>query len=197
VYVADGYGNHRVVVADTETGAFKRLWGAYGNVPSDANIGRYNPTAPPAQQFRNPVHCADVSKDRLVYVCDRVNNRLQVFTAEGKFVKEQFFEKETLGSGSVWDVAFSRDPQQRFLFLADGMNQRISVVERDSLKVLTIFGDGGRQPGTFFGLHSIAIDSRGNLYTTETWEGKRIQRFVNKGTTGVTPGYQGVPWPSR
>jgi len=194
-YIADGYGNHRVVVIDSDTGVFKRVWGAYGNKPDDVNYGRYRPDAPPLQQFRNPVHCADVSVDRLVYVCDRVNDRLQVFTPDGKFVKEQFYEKETLGSGSVWDIAFSRDPQQKYLFLADGMNQRINVIDRQSLQVVTSFGDGGRQPGEFFGVHSIAIDSKGNLYTTETWEGKRLQKFAYKGLKPVTAGYQGVAWP--
>jgi DNA-binding beta-propeller fold protein YncE len=194
-YIADGYGNHRVVVLDTETGVFKRIWGAYGNKPDDVNYGRYRPNDPPLQQFRNPVHCADVSVDRLVYVCDRLNDRLQVFTADGKFVKEQFYEKDTLGSGSVWDIAFSKDPQQKYLFMADGMNQRIMVIDRQSLQVLTSFGDGGRQVGQFFGVHSIAIDSKGNLYTTETWEGKRLQKFAFKGIKQVTAGYQGVVRP--
>jgi DNA-binding beta-propeller fold protein YncE len=194
-YVADGYGNHRVVVLDSVTGAFKRVWGAYGNKPDDVNYGRYRPDAPPLQQFRNPVHCADVSVDRLVYVCDRVNDRLQVFTPDGTFVKEQFYEKDTLGSGSVWDIAFSKDPQQKYLFLADGMNQRITVIDRQTLQPITSFGDGGRQVGQFFGVHSIAIDSKGNLYTTETWEGKRLQKFVYKGIKPVTAGYQGVVWP--
>jgi DNA-binding beta-propeller fold protein YncE len=194
-YVADGYGNKRVAVIDTETGAFKRIWGAYGNKPDDTDLGRYRPGAPPAQQFRNPVHCADLSKDRFVYVCDRVNNRIQVFTAEGKFVKEGFVEKDTLGSGSAWDLAFSKDPQQKYLFLADGMNQRVHVLERESLQVLTSFGDGGRQPGQFFGVHSIAVDSKGNIYTTETWEGKRLQRFVFKGVAAVPNTSQGTVWP--
>lgn len=194
-YIADGYGNHRVAVLDSETGAFKRIWGAYGNKPDDVNYGRYRPDQPPLKQFRNPVHCADVSVDRFVYVCDRVNDRIQVFRPDGTFVKEQFYEKETLGSGSVWDIAFSKDPQQKYLFLADGMNQRIHVIERESLQVITSFGDGGRVPGTFFGVHSIAIDSKGNLYTTETWEGKRIQKFAYKGLASVPRGYQGVVWP--
>jgi len=194
-YIADGYGNHRVVVLDTETGVFKRIWGAYGNKPDDVNYGRYRPNDAPLQQFRNPVHCADVSVDRLVYVCDRLNDRLQVFTPDGKFVKEQFYEKDTLGSGSVWDIAFSRDPQQKYLFMADGMNQRITVVDRQSLQAITSFGDGGRQVGQFFGVHSIAIDSKGNLYTTETWEGKRLQKFAYKGIKQVTAGYQGVVRP--
>ena len=194
-YIADGYGNHRVAVLDSETGAFKRIWGAYGNKPDDVNYGRYRPDAPPLQQFRNPVHCADISVDRLVYVCDRVNNRIQVFTPDGKFVKEQFFEKDTLGSGTAWDIAFSKDAQQKYLFMADGMNQRIMVIERQSLQPITSFGDGGRQVGQFFGVHSIAIDSKGNLYTTETWEGKRLQKFVYKGIKSVTAGYQGVVRP--
>ena len=194
-YIADGYGNHRVAVLDADTGKFKRIWGAYGNVPDDVNYGRYNPSAPPLQQFRNPVHCADISHDRFVYVCDRVNDRIQVFTPDGKFVKEQFIEKETRGSGSAWDIAFSRDPQQKYIFLADGMNQRIHVLDRQSLATITSFGDGGRQPGEFFGVHSIAIDSKGNLYTTETWEGKRLQKFVYKGLGDVSSGPQGVVWP--
>jgi hypothetical protein len=196
-YVADGYGNHRVAVIDSETGTFKRIWGAYGNTPDDKDYGRYRPNDPPLQQFRNPVHCADVSVDRLVYVCDRVNDRLQVFTPEGKFVKEQFYEKDTLGSGSVWDIAFSRDPQQKYIFMADGMNQRINVIDRQTLQPITAFGDGGRGVGQFFGVHSIAIDSKGNLYTTETWEGKRLQKFAYKGIKPVTAGYQGVVRPGR
>lgn len=164
-------------------------------MPDDVNYGRYNPNAPPLQQFRNPVHCAEVSKDRFVYVCDRVNDRIQVFTPDGKVVKEQFYEKETLGSGSTWDLAFFRDPAQQYMFLVDGMNQRIHVIERQSLKVLTSFGDGGRQPGQFFGVHSIAIDSRGNIYTTETWEGKRIQKFTFKGVGAVSATPQGTVWP--
>jgi hypothetical protein len=194
-YVADGYGNHRVVVLNSETGEFKRLWGAYGNTPDDKDYGRYRPNDPPLQQFRNPVHCADLSVDNFVYVCDRLNDRLQVFTKDGKFVKEQFYDKETLGSGSTWDIAFSKDPQQKYIFMADGMNQRIDVIERESLQLLTSFGDGGRQVGQFFGVHSIAIDSKGNLYTTETWEGKRLQKFVYKGIKSVAAGYQGVVRP--
>lgn len=195
-YVADGYGNKRVVVMDADTGAFKYIWGAYGNPPSDEDTGRYRPNAPPPQQFRNPVHCADLSVDRMVYVCDRLNDRLQVFTPEGKFIKEGFIEKETLGSGSAWDIAFSKDAQQKYIFLADGMNQRVHVLDRQSLAVVTSFGDGGRQPGQFYGVHSIAIDSKGNLYTTETWEGKRLQKFVYKGIAAVPSTGQGTTWPS-
>ena len=194
-YISDGYGNHRVIVIDAETGAFKRMWGAYGNRPSDENFGRYNPSAPPVQQFRNPVHCAMLARDNLLYVCDRVNDRIQVFTPEGKYIKEQFIAKNTLGAGSAWDIAFSKDPQQRFIYLSDGQNQKVYILERQSLQLLTSFGDGGRQPGQFFGAHSIATDSRGNIYTTETYEGKRVQRFMYKGLAAVPKENQGVVWP--
>jgi len=194
-YVADGYGNKRVAVIDADTGTFKRYWGAYGNKPDDANLGPYDPEAPLAKQFRNPVHCAEVSSDGLVYVCDRANNRIQVFQRDGTFVKEVVIAKNTRGDGAVWDIAFSRDPRQTFLFVADGRNERIHVVKRESLELLTSFGDGGRQPGQFFGVHSIATDSRGNIYTSETYEGKRLQKFVYKGLGPVTSKDQGTLWP--
>ena len=195
VFLADGYLNKRVAVLDAATGQMKRFWGAYGKPPTDADPGPYDPAAPAPQQFRNPVHCADVANDGLVYVCDRVNDRIQVFKQDGTYVNEVFLARNTKASGSTWDVAFSRDPQQRFLFVADGMNNRVYIVQRDTLQLLTSFGDGGRQPGQFYGLHSIATDSQGNIYTTETWEGKRLQKFVNKGLAPVTAPHQGTVWP--
>jgi DNA-binding beta-propeller fold protein YncE len=195
VYVSDGYLNKRVAVLDMDTGEFKRYWGAYGNKPDDTDLGRYDPKAPPAQQFRNPVHCADPSSDGFVYVCDRPNDRLQVFKKDGTFVKETFIEKETLGDGSVWDIAFSKDPQQKYIYIADGKNQKVYVLDRQSLDILTSFGDGGRQPGQFFAVHSIATDSKGNIYTTETYEGKRVQKFVFKGVGPVKEKDQGTVWP--
>ncbi|HWW86515.1 MAG TPA: hypothetical protein VNZ26_23135 [Vicinamibacterales bacterium] len=195
VYVADGYGNHRVIVYDAETGKYKRHWGAYGHKPEDVDLGRYDPNAPPPQQFRNPVHCAELSSDRLLYVCDRVNDRIQVFKPDGTFVKETFINKETLGSGSAWDIAFSKDPQQKFIYLADGENDRVHILDRDSLEMLTTFGEGGRQPGEFYGVHSIATDSKGNIFTTETYRGQRVQKFVYKGLAPITKKDQGVVWP--
>ena len=112
-------------------------------------------------------------------------------------MKEAFFAKNTLGSGSTWDLAFSRDPEQRYIFLADGQNNRVRIILRATLEELTAFGDGGRQPGQFYGVHSIATDSKGNLYTTETYEGKRLQKFVYKGVGTVPRGDQGVLWPKR
>ena len=195
VYVADGYGNHRVIVYDADAGKYKRHWGAYGHKPEDTDLGPYNPDAPPAQQFRNPVHCADLSNDRLLYVCDRVNDRIQVFKTDGTFVKEGFIAKRTLGSGSAWDIAFSKDPKQTYIYLADGENDRIHILLRDTLEVLTTFGEGGRQPGEFYGPHSIATDSKGNIYVTETYRGQRVQKFVYKGLGPITKEDQGVLWP--
>jgi DNA-binding beta-propeller fold protein YncE len=196
-YIADGYLNKRVAVIDADTGKMKRYWGAYGNKPDDTNLGPYDPKAPPAQQFRNPVHCIEKSVDNLVYVCDRQNDRLQVFRPDGTFVKEQFYAKNTKGAGAVWDIVFSKDPQQRYIMLADGQNERVRVIVRETLEEITSFGDGGRQPGQFYGVHSIASDSKGNLYTTETYEGKRVQKFNYKGIGSVPLGYQGVPWPKK
>ncbi len=150
--------------------------------------------AAPSKQFAT-VHCAVPSADGLVYVCDRGNDRIQVFRKDGSFVKEKTIAPATRGAGSVWDIAFSRDAQQRYLYVADGMNMQVHVLDRQSLGELSAFGDGGRQPGEFYALHSIATDSRGNLYTTETLEGKRVQKFVYKGLAPVKAREQGVVWP--
>ena len=194
VYVADGYGNRRVIVFDADTGKYKRHWGAYGNKPDDTDLGNYNPDAPPAKQFRNPVHCAEISNDGFVYACDRTNDRVQVFRKDGTFVKEGFIAKRTLGAGSVWDIAFSRDPQQRYIYLADGGNHNIHILLRDTLEELTTFGSGGQQAGQFYGTHNLITDSRGNLYVVETY-GARLQKFVYKGVGPVTKKDQGVLWP--
>jgi DNA-binding beta-propeller fold protein YncE len=207
-YIADGYLNKRVAVIDIASGKMKRYWGAYGDKPDDTKVLQYNPNDPPARQFGNrpavegqpvstSVHCAKLSNDRLLYVCDRPNNRIQVFNPDGTFVKEVVIAKPTLGEGSVWDLAFSHDSAQRYLYVADGRNSKVYILRRDTLEILTAFGDGGRQPGQFFGVHGIAVDSRGNIYTTETYEGKRVQRFVFKGEGPVTSKDQGVVWPGR
>lgn len=196
-YVADGYGNKRVAVLDMDSGEIKRYWGAYGNRPSDENFGPYDPSADPIPQFRNPVHCAEPTEDGLVYVCDRPNDRIQVFRKDGTFVKEKIIAPMTRGDGSVWDIAFSRDADKKYMFLADGKNMKIYVMDRDSMEILTSFGMGGRYPGMFFAVHSIATDSRGNIYTTETYEGKRVQKFVYQGIRNVSSENQGPTWPTR
>jgi hypothetical protein len=193
-FIADGYGNRRVIVFDADTGKYKRHWGAYGNKPDDAPVGAYDPAKPPSKQF-NTVHCANVSKDGFVYVCDRVNDRVQVFRKDGTFVKEAFFDTKTLRSGSVWDMTFSRDPQETFIYIADGVNEKVRIVLRSTLEVITSFGDGGRQPGQFYGVHNLTTDSKGNVYTTETYNGARVQRFLYKGMGPVSKAEQGPPWP--
>jgi DNA-binding beta-propeller fold protein YncE len=178
VYIADGYMNKRVIVYDSDKGTFKRMWGAYGNSPNDADPGAYNPAAPPDKQFRNPVHCVHISRDGLVYVCDRVNDRMQVFTKQGKFVKEFALRPQTLGMGSVWQFAFSTDEQQKFLFVDDGENNVIWTVRREDGSVAGQMGHSGRNAGQFHWVHQIVSDSQGNLYTGEVDTGKRIQKFI-------------------
>ncbi len=186
VYVADGLVNRRIAVFDSETGAYKRHWGAYGVKPDDADTGAYDPAAPAAKQFRAPA-CVKLSKDGLVYVCDRRNDRIQVFRKDGTFVKEAQVAPATRGEGSVWSVAFSSDPQQRYLYVADGSNQKVWVLDRQTLASVSSVGAGGRWPGHFFGVGSVAVDSSGNLYTGETYEGKRLQKFNVK-----SPGRSGA-----
>jgi DNA-binding beta-propeller fold protein YncE len=130
-------------------------------------------------------------------VCDASNDRIQVFKKDGSFVKEKSIMPKTLGMGSVWDVAFSRDPQQKYLYVADGMNMQVHILDRQSLEVLTSFGDGGRQPGQFYAVHSVATDSKGNLYTVETYEGKRVQKFNYKGVGAVAATPKAVLWPAK
>ena len=125
-----------------------------------------------------------------------MNNRIQVFQLDGTYVDELIVAKETRGSGAAWDIAFSHDDEQKYIYLTDGKNEKVYIIERKSLTLLTSFGDGGRQPSQFFGVHSIDVDSQGNIYTTETYEGKRLQKFVYKGIGPVTKKDQGVIWPT-
>jgi hypothetical protein len=203
-YISDGYRNRRVAVLDVDTGEMLRYWGAYGNDPIDdytytdtrqAGTG-WSADADPQLQFRTPVHCAEPTDDGLVYVCDRPNNRVQVFTKDGEYVDEAFYEPMTLGDGSTWDIAFSRDDEQRWIYLADGKNSRIRIVDRQTLEEVSTIGSGGRYPGQFQAVHSIATDSQGNIFITETYEGRRIQKFVFQGV-GQVARHQGSVWPSR
>ena len=201
LYVADGYVNHRVIVFDATSGAYKRHWGAYGNAPDDGFFTRagetlpgpfrgvvqnenrpsqYDPSGPLSPQFRI-VHAVRISNDGFVYVCDRTNDRLQVFRKDGRFVREVVIAKDTLGSGSVWDVGFSTDPGQAFLFINDGTNQLIYVLDRETLQVVSTFGGAGHWAGQFYGAHNLAVNSQGDLFITETYEGKRVQKFTYTG----------------
>ena len=178
IFVADGYLNKRVVVFDADTGKYKRHWGAYGNTPSDAPLPKYEPGQPPAQQYANPVHCVRLASDGLVYVCDRVNDRIQVFRRNGTFVKEFFVANSTRGNGSVWDLVVSRDAKQAWLHIVDGENNQVWTLRRETGEVVATFGRNGRNAGQFHWVHNVAIDSKGNLYTAEVDNGKRAQKFT-------------------
>ena len=177
LYIADGYKNRRVVVFDAATGKYKRHWGAYGKTPDDQDAGPYDPDAPIAKQYRTPVHCVRIARDGLVYVCDRVNNRYQVFQKDGAFVSEIILEPRTRFVGSVWDIGFSEDTAQKYLYVADGTNSEIHILLRKTGETLASFGRSGRQNGQFHWLHTMAVDSKGNIYTGEVDTGKRIQKF--------------------
>ena len=196
-YFADGYVNKRVAVVDVATGAFKRYWGAYGSTDIDDDADdTYTPGQPGPDVFRGPVHCAEPSNDGLIYVCDRGADRVQIFRPDGTFVSEHVYDPATLAQGSTWDIAFSPDEEQEFIYLADGQNFKISIIDRASMEVLYTFGDGGRQPGLFYAPHSIATDSEGNIYTTETYEGKRVQKFLYQGMRPVTVRDRAPTWPA-
>lgn len=183
VFVADGYGNHRIIVFDADTGAYKRMWGAYGKPPTDQPEGEYDPAAPLARQFRN-VHCVKLSKDNLVYVCDRDNDRMQVFKRDGSFVAEYPFQRATRPPGTVGHVAFWPDATQSILALADLGNFKIRLVRRQDGQVLTTFGHFGNYAGQLNRMHQIAFDSKGDLFIAEA-AGKRVQKWVI--SNGVRP----------
>ena len=182
VFVADGYGNRRVVVYDSETGAYKRHWGAYGNRPDDSAPRTRVYEGAGSPQF-NLVHGIRISNDGLVYVGDRVNNRVQVFQLDGKFVKEVYIERPTeAGEGTAFDIAFSRDKAQQFFYVPDGSNKKVQIVNRQTLEVVGFFGGhGGHGAGEFYHIHSIVTDSKGNVYLGEVNNGRRVLRWNYQG----------------
>jgi DNA-binding beta-propeller fold protein YncE len=209
-YVADGYGNRRLVIFDATTGKFKRMWGAFGNPPDrdppagaapaagagggGGGRGRGAQAAPVldtegngAEHFGNPVHAVKLSNDNLVYVADRSNRRIQVFTPAGKYVSQVFINRAGPSAGSVAGLAFSPDPQQQFLYAADYGNSHIAVLDRKTLDVLYQFGTRSAKPGDFQGPHHIAVDSKGNLYVAEVAPGNRAQKFLLKGMSPTPP----------
>jgi DNA-binding beta-propeller fold protein YncE len=184
VYVADGYQNKRIVVYDSDTLAFKRGWGAYGkplSAISNPPAGPYDPTEAIDTDFRNPVHYVALSKDGLVYVSDRVNDRIQVFTKQGAFVKEFFLRPETLGNGSTWQAIGSADAKQAYLLVPDGENNVVWILNRATGAVVSSFGHNGRNAGQFHWVHVGGLDSDGALYLGEVDTGKRVQKFVLRG----------------
>ncbi len=214
LYVADGYGNRRVIVFDADTGAFKRMWGAFGKPPmDDATSGGRGPSGGPLPaagaggggagargpapvldtegdgpaMFASPVHSVLVSNDNIVYVGDRSNRRIQLFTPEGKYIKQVFINRAGPAAGTVCGLAFSPDKDQQFLYAADYGNSHIVVLNRKTMEVLYQFGKRSAAPGDFQGVHHIAIDSKGNLYTAEVAPGARAQRFAFKGMSSTLP----------
>ena len=179
VFIADGYINRRVIVLDADSGAFKRMWGAYGNTPDDSIKMEFAGDGPGPPQF-NTVHGIKVSNDGLVYVNDRLNNRLQVFTIDGKFQREVFIERKTRLLGTSFNTAFSPDPEQRWLYVADAGNGRIHILDRKTLNPAGAYGRIGRYAGQFIFMHNLATDSRGNLYVSEVGTGRRVQKLVLK-----------------
>ncbi len=180
IYVADGYQNRRVIVFDADSGEYKRHWGAFGKKPIDGTYPSYNPEA---EQFGNPVHCVRIMNDGLVYVCDRSENRIQVFSKGGQFIKQIVLDPQTRGSsngssGSAWDLVPSPDKNQKYLFVADGTNNEVKIILRETGEKIGSFGRSGRMAGDFHWIHNIAIDSLGNIFTAEVDNAKRVQKFV-------------------
>ena len=179
-FIADGYGNKRVLVLDADTAKFKRMWGAYGKPPTDEREeptgGSYPLNAPP-KQFQQ-VHCIARSNDDLIYVCDRLNNRVQIFRENGTFVKEFLYPKRLDNyPGRVTDIAFSPDAAQTFLFITNSNTERVVIVRRDDGKEVTQFGRPGSNAGEFKGAHMIAADSKGNIFVGEAGN-QRVQKFT-------------------
>jgi hypothetical protein len=178
IYVADGYGNRRLIVFDAETGEYRRHWGAYGEPPVDENPGPWDPDAPPSRTWRTPVHGLALSTDGRVYVSDRPSNRFQVFEKDGTYIMESVLAPQTYGPGSTWGAELDPlDPEQRFLYIPDGTNNKVWALDRATLEPVYSWGTGGRQPGQFDWLHYMAFDSQGNLYTGEVQTGHRVQKF--------------------
>ena len=182
-FIADGYWNRRVIVIDAKTGVYKRMWGAYGEPVEKTKAGYsvpYDPAAPLQRSFGSAVHCIEGSRDGLLYVCDRQNNRIQVFKKDGTFIKEASVAPQTM-RGSVLDIAFSKDKDQTWMFVADGRNEKVWILRKSDMKVVGSFGSAGHFGGQFTIAHNIAIDSKNNVYVTESLTGQRIQRFLYKG----------------
>ncbi len=211
LFIADGYGNRRVLIVDADTGKYIGHFGAYGNNPVDdtaaAAAGTWMEDYTKGNKhpafFRNPVHCVKIANDGKLYVCDRGNDRIQVFDihdpALGKpcsnasgtagkcgFVAEQFVSEHTSVIGTAVSLNFSKDKEQSCLYIGDNANMTIYVLNRSNLQELGRLGRSGRMPGDFHWLHQVSLDSQGNLYTGEVDTGKRIQRFLRYGSNGCS-----------
>ena len=181
-FIADGYINRRVIVIDADTGKFKRMWGAYGNIPDDQAPKTRVDEGPGPQQF-NLVHGVKVSADGLVYVNDRMNNRIQIFTIDGTFQREIFIERKTKLLGTSFATAFSPDPLQRWLYEADAGNGKVHIYDRKSMREVGSFGRIGHYAREFVFMHNLATDSTGNIFVAEVGTGHRVQKFLLQNST--------------
>ena len=211
LYVSDGYGNRRVLIADAETGKYIGHFGAYGNSPVDDGAAKaggpwmndYGKGNRKPAFFRNPVHCVKIANDGKIYVCDRGNDRIQVFDKNdptlgkpcknpageaGKcgFVAEQFVSDHTNIIGTAVSMNFSTDKAQSCLYIGDNANMTIYILNRSNLQELGRLGRSGRGAGEFHYLHQVSVDSKGNIYTGEVDTAKRIQKFLRFGATGCS-----------
>jgi hypothetical protein len=173
VFISDGYDNRRVIVFDADSGAYKRHWGAYGARPDDSRMPPYDPKAPPSKQF-STVHGVVIARDKLVYVADRANDRIQVFKQDGTFVKEGLVAPETTDVGSAYGVALSQDPEQKWVYVT-GVDS-VRILRRDTMQQVGEFGSQGRFGGQLLSAHSITVDNKGNIYVGES-RGRRVQKF--------------------
>jgi len=177
-FISDGYRNRRVIVVDGATGKYLRHWGAYGNVPDDTE--KFDPKTMMSgalpKQFSTP-HGITGSRDGKIYVTDRRGNRIQVFDQQGKFLQEKVIAPATLSSGSAFVPVLSPDPQQQWLYMADGTNHKIWILRRSDMEIVGEFGRGGRFLGQFLRPHGMSVDQQGNLYVGEASTGRRVQRF--------------------
>ncbi len=181
LYAADNYLGGRVMVFDLDTLQFKRGWGAYGHTLSEITTNdadrAYTPGGPMPKEFRGHL-TLNISNDGMVYAADRNANRIQVTTKQGKFLREFILAPTTGVGGSTGGVMFSPDKQQRLLYISDLTNNHIWFLNREDGKVLGQMGSMGENGGQFFGLHMIAVDSKGIVYTGEVFAGERVQRFL-------------------
>jgi DNA-binding beta-propeller fold protein YncE len=171
VYVADGYGNSRIAVFD-RSGKFLRQWGHQGTrEEADAGVGG---------AFMQVVHCVVMGNDSLVYVCDRQGDRIQVFDKMGNFKNNIWVKRGNSlpdNWGTTWWIGFSPDRQQKYMYVDDGGDEQVKILDHASGEVLSSFGRPGHQAGAFTHGHTLAVDSKGNVYVAETEWGRRVQKF--------------------
>ena len=198
IFIADGFLNKRILVYDMDTGAFKRGWGGKGIPLKEIVNGPtppYDVSGPPPDQtqFAPAIHCVHFSRDGLVYTCERGSDRIQVFKKQGKFVKQFWVHPSTQSRGAkcggiwsttdppcgtVYHLALSTDREQRYIFVADGTNNMVWILNRQTGALDGSFGGNGRYAGQLHWIDTVAVDSKGNVYTGEVEDGKRIQKFV-------------------